>query len=180
VSLASLGSNYALRTVAAPPTGRRAPPAGRSAAAQPSGVSQTSIDAVVRWIPGETITLYAAIISISNTSLSKNQALAILLICLVINIGTVWSIAVHRAVQTLDPGSNWFSQFPTHVPVWEITLSTVALFAWISAIPGSWPQQLSFWDAWVGGVAIIVTAVVIAFVAAQLNLSPPVDQTPQS
>ena len=122
MSLASLGSNYALRKVATEP------PAGGSPAAQPSGVSQKSIDALVRWIPGETITLYAAIISISNTSLSKNQALAILLICLVINVGTGWSIAVHRAVQTLDPGRNWFSQFPTHVPVWEIALSSVALF----------------------------------------------------
>ena len=134
-SLASLGSNYALRKVATEP------PAGGSPAAQPSGVSQKSIDALVRWIPGETITLYAAIISISNTSLSKNQALAILLICLVINVGTVWSIAVHRAVQTLDPGRNWFSQFPTHVPVWEIALSSVALFAWISAIPAPGPSS---------------------------------------
>ena len=79
-------------------------------------VPQKTIDALVRWIPAETITLYVTIISISNTSLSKNQAFAILLVCLVINVGTVWSIAVHRAVQTLDPGRNWFSEFPTHVP----------------------------------------------------------------
>ena len=189
MSLASLGSNYALRTVATPtpaaavgaarPPGGKAPPPDPPAA-QSSGVPQKTIDALVRWIPAETITLYVTIISISNTSLSKNQAFAILLVCLVINVGTVWSIAVHRAVQTLDPGRNWFSEFPTHVPVWEITLSSVALSAWVSAIPGSWPQQLSFWDPWLGGVAIIVTAVVIAFLTAQLNLAPPADQTPQS
>jgi hypothetical protein len=196
VSLASLGSNYALRTVArpapavtgpappaggaAPPAGGAAPPAGGAPAAQPAGVPQNTIDTLVRWIPGETIVLYGAIISLSNTSLSKNQALLVLLICLVINIAGVWSIAVHRAVQTLNPGSNWLSQFPTHIPMWEITLSSIALIAWVSAIPGSWPQQLSFWDQWAGGVAIIVTTVVIAFLAAQLNLSPPADQTPQS
>ena len=181
MSVASLGSNYALRTVAtASPPGGAAPPARGAPAAPPSGVSQKTIDALVRWIPAETITLYVAIISISNTSLSRNQALAILLICLVINVGTVWSIAVHRAVKTVDTGSNWFSQFPNHVPVWEITFSSIALFAWISAIPGSWPQQLSFWDPWIGGVAMIVTAVVIAFLSAQLNLSPPADQTLQS
>lgn len=190
MSLASLGSNYALRTVAGaapvaegdgvPAPDPTAPGAGGAAVAQPRGVSQNSVDALVRWIPAETITLYAAIISLSNTSLSKHQALVVLLICLVVNIAAVWSLAVHRAVQRLSPGRNWFSQFPTHVPVWEIALSSVALVAWISAIPGSWPQQLSFWDPWVGGVAIIVTVVVIAFLAAQLNLSPPVDQTPQS
>jgi hypothetical protein len=186
VSLASLGSNYALRTgagtVPAAEGGVPPPdPAAVGAAPAPTpGVAQSGVDALVRWIPAETITLYAAIISLSNTSLSKNQALVVLLICLVVNVAAVWSLAVHRAVQRLSPGRNWFSQFPTHVPVWEIMLSSIALFAWISAIPGSWPQQLSFWDPWVGGVAIIVTVVVIAFLAAQLNLSPPVDQTPQS
>ena len=188
MSLASLGSNYALRTVAAPSPavagGRAAVAPGVPAppgalAAQPSGVPQNTIDALERWIPAETITLYAAIISLRNTSLSKNQAGGVLAICLVVNIATVWSIAVHRAVQTLNPGSNWFSQFPNHVPWWEIILSSVALVAWISAIPGPWPQHLSFWDQWLGGAAIIVTAVVIGFLTTQLNLSPPANQTAQ-
>jgi hypothetical protein len=182
MSLASLGSNYALRTVAPPPPAAAVAPAAPATGAPPAapaGVPQNTIDALVRWIPAETITLYAAIVALTNTSLSKNQAGGVLIICLIVNIASVWSLAVHKAVQTVTPGSTWLPQFRDHIPVWEIILSSVALVAWISAIPGSWPQQLSFWDQWLGGVAIILTAVVIGFIASLFNLSPPANQTPQ-
>ena len=188
VSLASLGSNYALRTVATPtpaaavgaarPPGGKAPPPDPPAA-QSSGVPQKTIDALVRWIPAETITLYVTIISISNTSLSKNQAFAILLVCLVINVGTVWSIAVHRAVQTLDPGATGSvssrltspcGRSRSAAPPFRVDLGDPRLPAPAALVLGSVGRRRRHHRH----------AVVIAFLAAQLNLSPPADQTPQS
>lgn len=165
MSLASLGNNYALRAVA--------PDVQEVQGAAAAGVPQNAFDALARWIPTETLTLYAGLVAVLNTTLSTNESLAVLLICIFADVVYVWTIAVHKVVATVREGQTFFSEFPKHVPGWEIGLSVASFVFWVSAIPGSWPTHWSFWDQRYGLAGVVLAAAAIPFLAAQLNLSPP-------
>lgn len=170
MSLAGLANNYVLRTSGKPEgqnpsLGPKRTP--NKAADTLPNVPQGFSNQLVRWIPTEALSVYAAIAALVGAKLTMHESLAIYGVAAVIGLLYLWAAAVLKvaAAHGIPENKSKWGLFFKYVPRFELVMGTIAFTLWISALPDSWPTHLSWWHEWLGAVGVILAAAVIPLIA---------------
>jgi hypothetical protein len=180
VSLAGMANNYVLRTsdkggkTSHKSLGSRGtPPPAQTLPNVPQGYANQ----LIRWIPTEALSLYAALGAVvaSDSNLSLARSLIIFGVSGVVGIIYVWATAVFKKAAELKiPATrSLWSLFWQRKPVFEIVMATAAFTLWISALPDSWPTHISGWKQQFGAAGVVLAALLIPVVARTSGKTPP-------
>ncbi|HEV3167018.1 MAG TPA: hypothetical protein VGZ22_23615 [Isosphaeraceae bacterium] len=135
-----------------------APPA-RPAGAVPvgtTGVGQ-ALSSIGTYIPTEVMATYLAILAAIPSDRGHGFQWLMFWVFLIFTPIVVWlGVAVARQSQgiVVKPAQQW--------PWWSMIAATVAFAAFVVVLPGSVTRDISWYEAWMGTVAIILSAFVLS------------------
>jgi len=134
-----------------------APPATAGIAA-PAGAVSKALKSIGTYIPTEVMATYLAILAIVPTNRGHGFQWLMFWLFLIATPLVVWLgiMAAHKSSGRAfvgKPISQW--------PWWSMIAATVAFAAFVLVLPGSVMNDVSWYEAWMGSVAIILSAFVL-------------------
>jgi hypothetical protein len=133
-------------------------PPARPAGAVPvgtTGVGQ-ALSSIGTYIPTEVMATYLAILAAIPSDRGHGFQWLVFWVFLIFTPMVVWlGVAVARQTQgiVVRPAQQW--------PWWSMLAATVAFAAFVVVLPGSVTRDISWYESWMGTVAIILSAFVL-------------------
>jgi len=138
-----------------------AAPAGTGAAGIPLGGTTvgSALKSIATYIPTELMATYLAILAIVPSNRGHLPEWVMFWIFLIATPFVVWlSLAVVHRGTSGSPAVKPFNQWPW----WSMAAATIAFAAFVLALPGSVVNTLSWYDGWIGSVAIFLSAFILS------------------
>ena len=122
----------------------------------PKGATKTFLDELIRWIPGESLAIFVALMGLTADSRVFIRVGALV----VAAVATPIWVRIHylQSAKTRQAKRVW--------PKAQMVIATLAFVAWSTSVPKSaWTEIGDFKSSWGTGIAVLVSFAIGTFVA---------------